>query len=153
ALLQLIAAQAGFAIEHLHQRQSASKAQERKDELVAMAVHELRSPLTAIVGATSILRRGRDDQRRRALEMIERNAQLEVNLIGDLLQACQFDAGQIRLQVRTLDLIPILEKVIEEIRPTAASHNTVLDAHFEDALIVPGDEQRLWQVFSNLVAN
>src|SRR2546427_7875601 len=79
-LLELIAAQAGFAIERIDERKSASEARRRKDELVAMAVHELRSPLTAIVGAGFILRKGREDQRIRALEVIERNAQAQVNL-------------------------------------------------------------------------
>ena len=153
ALLDLIAAQAGFAIERIHERKSSSEAQRRKDELVAMAVHELRSPLTAIVGAAFILRKGRDDQRIRALEVIDRNAQAQVNLIEDLLHVCQSDAGQVKLQIRTLDLAPILAKVIEEIRPIAALNNTVLNATFNHALMVRGDEQRLWQVFWNLLAN
>ena len=153
ALLDLIAAQAGFAIERINERKSAREAQSRKEELAAKAVHKLRSPLTAIVGAAFILRKGRDDQRLAALEMIDRNAQAQVSLIEDLLHGCQLDAGQIKLQVRTLDLGPILERVIEEIRPVAASHNTVLTADFQDALMVRGDEQRLWQVFWNLLAN
>src|SRR5439155_21002348 len=153
ALLDLIAAQAGFAIERIHERRSSSEAQRRQDELVAMAVHELRSPLTAIVGAAFILRKGRDDQRIRALEVIDRNAQAQVNLIEELLHVCQSDAGQVKLQIRTLDLAPILAKVIEEIRPIAALNNTVLNATFNHALMVRGDEQRLWQVFWNLLAN
>src|SRR5437870_2054167 len=91
ALLELIAALAGFAIERIEERKSAREAQTRKNELVAMAVHGLRSPLTAIVGAGFILRKGREDQRNRALEVIERNAQAQVNLIEDLLRVCQFD--------------------------------------------------------------
>ncbi len=152
-LVELIAAQAGFAIARIDERKSASEARRRKDELVAMAVHELRSPLTAIVGAAFILRKEREDQRIRALEVIERNAQAQVNLIEDLLHVCQLDAGQLKLQVRKLDLAPILEKVIEEIRPLATSHNTVLNADLKQALTVRGDEQRLWQVFWNLLAN
>jgi signal transduction histidine kinase len=151
--LELIAAQAGLAIERIDERKSAGEARRRKDELVAMAVHELRSPLTAIVGAAFILRKGREEQRIRALEVIERNAQAQVNLIEDLLHVWQLDTGQLKLQFRTLDLVPILQKVIEDIRPLATSHSTVLNADFKQALTVRGDEQRLWQVFWNLLAN
>src|SRR5436853_4455776 len=74
ALMEIVAAQAGLAIERIQQEHTVRRQQRQKDELVAMAAHELRSPLTAIVGATFLLRVGRSDERVRALEMIERNA-------------------------------------------------------------------------------
>src|SRR5947199_6693681 len=61
ALLELITVQAGFVIEHIQERQAASGERKKKEDLVAIAAHELRSPLTAIIGAVFLLRSGRDD--------------------------------------------------------------------------------------------
>src|SRR5207237_435433 len=67
ALMETLAAQAGIAIERIQQEHTTQKQQQQKDELVAMAAHELRAPLTAIVGATFLLRAGRAEERERAL--------------------------------------------------------------------------------------
>jgi signal transduction histidine kinase len=145
-LVEIIAAQAALSIEHIRERCN-------KDELVAIAAHELRTPLTAILGATYLLRAGRDDERFRSLEIIERNARAQVTLIEELLNVCQLDAGRLELQMTTLDLVSILEKVIEEIQSTAAAVNTALHVDFQRPLMVRGDPQRLGQIFSNLLTN
>jgi signal transduction histidine kinase len=146
ALMQIIAAQTGLAIEHIQVRR-------QKIELVAMAAHELRTPLTAILGATYLLRAGRDDERFRSLEVIERNARAQVTLIDELINVCQSDAGRLELQMTTLDLASVLQRVIEEIRPVAAAVNTTLHIDLHRPLMVRGDPQRLWQIFSNLLTN
>ncbi|HYR44655.1 MAG TPA: HAMP domain-containing sensor histidine kinase, partial [Terriglobia bacterium] len=153
ALIEIIAAQAGFAIERIQQEHATQKEQRQRDELIAMAAHELRSPLTAIVGATFIMRAGRVQDRGRALDIIERNARAQVNLIEELLSACQLDLGRVELQMSQLDLALVLEKVIEEIQPTAAANNTALHFELQRPLMVRGDAQRLWQIFSNLLTN
>src|SRR3989442_1324927 len=110
ALLELITVQAGFVIEHIQERQAASGERKKKDDLVAIAAHDMRSPLTAIIGAAFLLRSGRDDQRSRAIEIIERNAHVQVTLIEGLLNACQLDAGRIALEMSTLDLVAVIGK-------------------------------------------
>jgi len=153
ALLELITVQAGFVIEHIQERQAASGERKKKDDLVAIAAHELRSPLTAIIGAAFLLRSGRDDQRSRAIEIIERNAQVQVTLIEELLNACQLDAGRIAVEMSTLDLVAVIEKVVDEIQPTAALSRTLLHVDLERPLMVRGDARRLWQICWNLLTN
>jgi len=153
ALLELIAVQAGLVIEHIQERQAASGERKQKDDLVAIAAHELRSPLTAIIGAAFLLRSGRDDQRSRALEIIERNAHVQVTLIEELLNACQLDAGRIVVEMSTLDLVAVIEKVVDEIQPTAALSRTLVHVDLERPLMVRGDARRLWQICWNLLTN
>ena len=153
ALLELIALEAGFVIERIQERQAASGERKQKDDLVAMAAHELRSPLTAIIGAAFLLRSGRDDQRARAIEIIERNAHVQVTLIEELLNACQLDAGRIALEMSTLDLVAVIEKVVDEIQPTAALSRTLVHVDLERPLMVRGDARRLWQICWNLLTN
>src|SRR5207249_4585991 len=153
ALLELITVQAGFVIEHIQERQAASGERKKKDDLVAIAAHELRSPLTAIIGAAFLLRSGRDDHRSRAIEIIERNAQVQVILIEELLNACQLDAGRIAVELSTLDLVAVIEKVVDEIQPTAALSRTLLHVDLERPLMVRGDARRLWQICWNLLTN
>ena len=153
ALIEIVAALSGFAIEGIQERDRLRRKQQAKDELVAVAAHELRSPLTAIIGASFLLRAGLDNERVRALDMIERNARVQVNLIEELLNACQLDAGKVKLRIEALDLGPVLDKVIEEIQPIATVHNTRLLPSFPRPLPVRGDAQRLWQVFWNLLIN
>ncbi len=149
ALIDVMVALTGFAIG----RAQALGAKRKKDELVAMAAHELRSPLTAIMGANFLLRSGHDGERDRALDMIDRNVRAGVTLIEELLQVCQLDARKVELHMSTLDLAPLLENVIEEVLPLAASSNTVLHSQFQRPLTMNGDSQRLSQIFSNLLTN
>jgi signal transduction histidine kinase len=149
ALIEVMASLTGFAIE----RVKALAAKKTKDELVAMAAHELRSPLTALMGAVFLLRSERHEEHGRALEMIDRNVRAGVTLIEELLQVCQFDARKIELHRSTLDLASVLENVIEEVKPIAAASNTLLHSEFQHPLTMDGDSQRLWQIFWNLLTN
>ncbi len=153
AIIEIIAAQSGFVLDCIYERNTAREAQHQKDELVAMAAHELRSPLTAILGGTFLLRARREDERVRAVEMIERNARVQLTLIEELLHACQIDAGKVELQIETLDLVSVLERVTDEIQATAEGNNTTVSAELERPIMIRGDAQRLWQIFSNLVSN
>src|SRR5262249_13192789 len=146
AMLEIIAAQCGFALERVHERESARDAEREKGEVVAMAAHELRSPLMAILGGTFLLRNRPDGQAGRAVDIIERNARMQLTLLEELLHACQVGAGKLELHIETLDLVPILERVIEEIQPTADGKNVLLRAELQGPIMVRGDAQRLWQI-------
>ena len=153
ALLELIALEAGFVIERIQERQAASGERKQKDDLVAIAAHELRSPLMAIIGAAFLLRGGRDDHRAHTIEIIERNANVQVKLIEELLNACQLDAGRVAVEMNTLDLVAVIEKVVDEIQPTAALSRTLVQVDLERPLMVRGDARRLWQICWNLLTN
>jgi signal transduction histidine kinase len=129
----------------------ALQAQRMKAEYAAMAAHELRAPLTAIMGGTLLIKSGKAIPR--ALDMIERNTRLQEKLIEELLHVSQVEAGKVELQMKRLDLTPLLAEVIDEIQLSAADDGTVIQSELQSELFVNGDAQRLRQVFSNLLSN
>jgi PAS domain S-box-containing protein len=137
-------------------RKQAEEANRLKDEFLAVVSHELRSPLNAITGWASLLRTGRLDKDRsaRAIDTILRNAQTQNQLIGDLLDISRIVSGRLRLNIRTFQLISVIEAAIEVIRPAADAKQIRLQSFLDpDAGPIAGDPDRLQQVFWNLLSN
>jgi signal transduction histidine kinase len=153
SLLESIAIVASLSMAGIQERQRFKKAVQMKNEAVAMAVHELRAPLTAILGATSLLRSERQVERDQAVAMISRNARAQERFIADLLNLTRLDAGRTLLRLAVMDVVSIVEQVIEEIRPVAANKNISIAAQMNGPIMVRGDAQRLWQIFWNLLSN
>jgi len=127
-----------------------------KDEFIAMISHELRSPLNAILGWTRILRQGRPDDElyNRATEIIERGARMQSQLIEDLLDTARIVSGKLRLEVRPVNLVTVIEKAIDVVRPAADAKGVTLETRLDpDAGQITGDPDRLQQVIWNLLSN
>jgi PAS domain S-box-containing protein len=136
-------------------RAQAERANRMKDEFLAVVSHELRSPLNAITGWASVLKtRQLDDQTMRAVETILRNAQTQAQLINDLLDVSRIVTGQLRLNIRPFQLISVIEAAIEVVRPAASAKSIRIKTFLDPAAgPVPGDPDRLQQVFWNLLSN
>jgi PAS domain S-box-containing protein len=137
-------------------RREAEAANRLKDEFLATLSHELRTPLNAVMGWVSMLRqRSLDDEgRNRAIEIIERNARSQQQLIGDILEVSQIIRGQLRLDMQALDLMDVVRSAIESARPTASARRQELCSELADrSIIINGDRERLQQVFWNLLSN
>jgi PAS domain S-box-containing protein len=137
-------------------RMEAEEANRLKDEFLAVVSHELRSPLNAITGWTALLRTGRltGEQSARAIETIQRNAQLQNQMIADLLDVSRIVSGRMRLDVRPFQLIKVVEAALEVIRPAAGSKLIKLQTQLDPgAGPVAGDPDRIQQVMSNLLSN
>lgn len=136
-------------------RRQAEEASRLKDEFLAVVSHELRSPLNAITGWASLLMmRKLDDQTRRAIETILRNAKTQTQLIADLLDVSRIVTGQLRLSVRPFELISVIEAAIEVVRPSADAKLISLEAILDpSAGPIAGDPDRMQQVFWNLLSN
>ncbi|HEY9690924.1 MAG TPA: ATP-binding protein [Oculatellaceae cyanobacterium] len=137
-------------------RAEAEAANRMKDEFLATLSHELRTPLNAMIGWTSLLRSRKLDEKTvsRAIETIERNTRSLAQLIEDVLDVSRIIRGKLRLNVRSVKLIPIIEAAIETIRPAADAKNIQIEC-FLDAAVPPilGDANRLQQVVWNLLSN
>jgi len=137
-------------------RRDAERMGELKDQFLATLSHELRTPLGAILGWTQVLRRGARTQAdvHRGLEIIERNARTQTQLIDDLLDMNRIIAGKMRLEVHPLDPTVAIEGALETVRPAAEAKGIrlekVLDA---EAGPVVADPNRLQQVLWNLLSN
>lgn len=144
-----------FIAENAARRQ-AEAATRLKDEFLATVSHELRSPLNAILGYVHLLRSGRLEETtlRRYIDIIERNAKIQNQLIEDLLDISRIVSGNLRLDPRPVRLAEVIEKAVEVVRPTATAKTIKLDLRIEARECeVTGDPQRLQQVIWNLLSN
>ena len=137
-------------------RQEAETANRAKDEFLATVSHELRTPLNAILGWAHMLRANQLDQvtQSRALETIERNAKSQAQLIEDILDVSRIVTGKLRLDVRPVELAPVVEAAIDSVRPAADAKDIRIEAILDPrAGPVSGDANRLQQIVWNLVSN
>ncbi|MGH8228588.1 MAG: PAS domain-containing hybrid sensor histidine kinase/response regulator [Steroidobacteraceae bacterium] len=137
-------------------RQEAQAANRQKDEFIATLSHELRSPLNAIVGWVHVLRSRAEasSEIARGLEVIERNARAQAQVVNDLLDMSRILSGEIELQAREVSVRRIVAAALEAVRPAAqAKHldmSVVLDP---DVDRLRGDPSRLQQALWNLLSN
>ena len=137
-------------------RLEAETANRLKDEFLSTLSHELRTPLTAIIGWSKLLIDGEvePDKRPKALEIIARNARFQAHLIDDLLEVSRIITGKLRLEFTPCELRPVIEAVVESLRPTAEAKAVRLELLLEpDVALVYGDADRLRQVIWNLLSN
>ena len=137
-------------------RDEAEVANRTKDFFLTFVSHELRSPLNAILGWSKILltREVNDETRRKALETIEKSAQVQSKLINDLVDSARVATGKIRLEYRQVNLVDVVRSSFEGQKPVAETHqlNYTFDTDAEKVPIL-GDSGRLQQIFGNLISN
>ncbi|MBE9180822.1 MASE1 domain-containing protein [Oculatella sp. LEGE 06141] len=156
ALAEDVARRVGMAMDNARLYRQAQEVNRIKDEFLATLSHELRSPLNGILGWAQLLRRRQFDQATAAqgLETIERNAKAQVQLIDDLLDISRIIRGKLRLNVRPMDLPPVIEAAIEAMRPAADAKGILLQSRLDStAGPVSGDPDRLQQMLWNLLSN
>ena len=149
-------ARARMLIREQAARAEAEAANRTKDEFLATLSHELRTPLTAILGWSHLLRTNQFDEKSsaRALETIERNARSQAQLIDDLLDVSRVITGKLRLDVRPVELVTIVEAAIDSTRPAADAKSIQFEVALDQsASPVLGDASRLQQVVWNLFTN
>jgi signal transduction histidine kinase/CheY-like chemotaxis protein len=138
-------------------RAAAEAADRAKDQFLAVLSHELRTPLNAVYGWARMLRTGRiqgEPQITRALEVIERNANAQVQLVDDLLDVSRVISGKMRLDVRRVELAGIVEAALDAVRPAAEAKGIRLQSVLDPrAGPVTGDPNRLQQIVWNLLIN
>jgi PAS domain S-box-containing protein len=143
--------------EQLRQRaEQLAEANRLKDEFLATLSHELRTPLTSILGWAKLMRTEKFDPQlsNRALEIIERSAVAQSQLIDDLLDVSRIITGKLRLVAQPLELAPIVAAAVDSLRPTAEARGVQLEMLLDaTAGQVSGDADRLQQVIWNLLSN
>jgi len=138
-------------------RMAAQKATHLKDEFLATLSHELRTPLSAILGWTQVLIKGQaanPADQRRAIEVIDRNARAQVQLIDDLLDLSRIMSGKLRLDLQQISIIDVVQAALDSAAPAADAKEIRLNSLLDPArVIVNGDAGRLQQVVWNLLTN
>jgi signal transduction histidine kinase/ActR/RegA family two-component response regulator len=137
-------------------RAEAESAGRLKDEFLAVLSHELRTPLNAILGWTHIAIDPATDEPtvRRALDVIQRNAKLQLHVTDDLLDVSRILTGKMLVASDPLDLSEVLSSALDTVRPAASAKNIDLALHIDNsARLVVGDRDRLQQILWNLLSN
>ena len=137
----------------LEEAQAANRA---KDEFLAVLSHELRTPLNPIVGWSQILARGNlsPEKVKQGAEIIQRNAKLQTQLIGDILDISRIIRGKLELQVTTVNLIDTIQNALETISLAAKAKSLQIVTEFDESIaLIQGDSIRLQQVVWNLLSN
>ena len=156
-LIDTLRAVGSQVAQHVERQRAEEDSQRVKDQIVANVSHELRTPLTAIDGWVEVLLDEEPgpltDDQRRFLEIVKRNSDRLMRLVGDLLVAGQIEAGKLKLELGHVDMAELAQETAELHAPGAASKEIALSISAEDHAVVRGDRQRLGQLLSNLVGN
>jgi PAS domain S-box-containing protein len=127
-----------------------------KDEFLATMSHELRTPLTSILGWSRLLQSNQlsENEKERAVQVIQRNAEAQSNLIEDLLDVSRIITGKLKIEVQPVSFASITEGVINSLRPAADAKQLRLEASIDPvAGPILGDPARLQQIVMNLLSN
>jgi len=125
-----------------------------KDEFLALISHDLRTPMTAILGWLSLLENTDDaGDRQEAIEMIRSSARLQAKLIDDLLDASRIATGKLRLVRSDVDVRRIVESAIAASRPSATEKGVRVQVEMDETASAYADANRLQQALLNLVSN
>jgi signal transduction histidine kinase len=158
-LLRLRSSEQGLA-GALQQAQEAQRVAEQalrmKDEFLAILSHELRTPMSAMLGWLHLLKVGKltPEQQGNALETIERNARIQTQLVNDLLDVSRIVTGKMELDPEVMPLDRALESAIDSARLEGDARRIELKAHLgRGAWHVKGNPGRVQQIFSNLLSN
>lgn len=138
--------------------QTAETAIKERDAFMAIAAHELKNPLTALLGQTQLLRRRlvkadqQLDRHVQTLDIILAQANRINSLVGQLFDISRFDQEALELNFSSIDLNHLVQHVVEEFRLDQQKHALLLSIAPEPSLIL-GDKLRLEQVLFNLIGN
>ena len=137
-------------------RREAETANRLKDEFLMTVSHELRTPLNAMLGWADMLRMGvvPAERQQRALESVYKNAQLQKQLIADLLDTARILTGKLRIEATAVDLGQVIRSAVDIVTPAVQAKGLALDVNVDpDLEPFSGDAARLQQVVWNLLAN
>ncbi|KAB8332060.1 response regulator [Scytonema tolypothrichoides VB-61278] len=142
--------------ERKQREEELERANRLKDEFLAIVSHELRTPLNAILGWAQLLRSRNFDEatRNHSLEIIERSALQQNQLINDILDTSRLMRGQMQLSISPINLVSVIENTLNTLQLSAEGKSITLESVLEHSVaVVMGDENRLYQIVWNLLSN
>lgn len=137
-------------------RAESEQANRLKDEFLATVSHELRTPLNAVMGWARMLRSGRLDTESRdhALEVVERNAWAQKQIIEDILDVSRVITGKLQLNLSPVNLMAVVDAALDAVRPAIEAKEITIKKEMDPGImVVAGDSDRLQQVVWNLLSN
>jgi two-component system sensor histidine kinase BarA len=128
-----------------------------KSEFLATMSHELKTPLTSMMANMNVLKKqhaGEDDETDAVFGDIERNSEMLLNLINQILDAARLDAGKMTLSLEAVDMVDIVNAVEPAVLPIAQQRGIEYEVSFDnDIPIIEADSDKLVKIIMNLVGN
>lgn len=140
---------------HAQQRR-LDQANHYQDEFLAILSHELRTPLTSILGWSRELQATNTDVETlgKGLSIIERSAQVQEQLINDLLDISRIRIGKMAIDVRVMDLVSVLNLAVNSVRKLAENKSIAIEMDFTaSTCMILADAIRAQQIFWNILTN
>ena len=131
-------------------------AEQRKDELVMYLAHDIRTPLTSVIGYLSLLDEAQDmpaAQRAKYLHITLEKAHRLEQLIGEFFEITRYNSRQMLLECRGIDLSYMLAQVADELYPQLSARGNTVRLEAAENLTIYGDPDKLARVFNNLLKN
>lgn len=137
-------------------KQAAKQAEEKKNEIIMYLAHDIRTPLTTVIGYLSLLHEAPDmpeQQKEKYVKVALNKAERLEKLINELFEITKYNAHTVIIKKETVDLHCLIAQVIDEIYPTLSANGNTAVFTAEDNLSVNADPEKLARVFSNLLRN
>jgi signal transduction histidine kinase len=133
--------------------QEVKQNQQRKDEFIGIASHELKTPLTSVKGYTELLNMIEDKQpnKQYVQKVLDNVIKLE-KLVQDLLDVSKIQSGQLELTMKKFDVDQLIDETIASVQMISGTHSITRENH-TGHILVSGDRQRIEQVLTNLLSN
>lgn len=137
-------------------QQAVKEAEDKKNELVMYLAHDIRTPLTTVIGYLSLLDEAPDmpsEQKAKYVGIALDKAQRLETLINELFEITRYRTASVQIKKTSIDLYVLLAQVIDEFYPTMSARGNTAKISAEDGLVINGDPEKLARVFNNLLKN
>lgn len=131
-------------------------AEQRKDELVMYLAHDIRTPLTSVIGYLNLLEEEPNmpaEQRAKRVHIALEKAYRLETMINEFFEITRYNSQQITLSKETIDLYYMLVQLSDELSPVFAPRGNTVALHLAEDLTVEADPEKLARVFSNILKN
>lgn len=146
----------GVQAENQQNRMLAAEAEQRKNDLVVYLAHDLKTPLTSVLGYLTLLRDEKDispELRQKYLDIATGKAMRLEDLINEFFEITRFSLKGLVLEPSQLDLSRMLEQLASEFEPLLAPKHLACHTEIEPGLSLTADPGKLERVFDNLLRN
>jgi PAS domain S-box-containing protein len=154
-LVEEFARRVSSAVENARLFRKADELNRLKDEFLATLSHEMRTPLSAVLGWSRMLATGQldPDKAQQAIEAIQRNANAQAKIVDDILDVARGMKGNLRLDLKPFDLVETVHGSVEALSPAAGGKQIHITVDAPAPVPIVGDPDRLQQVVWNLMSN
>lgn len=138
------------------QEQILKEEAQKKSDLITYLAHDLKTPLTSVIGYLSLLDEAPDmpeSQKEKYIHVALTKAERLETLIAQFFEITQFNLHNMILEKEHLDLAYMLMQMTEEFYPVLSAHGNTVDLQVDEALAVYGDGDKLARVFNNILKN